>query len=161
MKKLILLLTVLLVGSCNSTQQSTPQPTTVADSSHHHSASPSAATASAKPTPDLPAFFKNAESLPQPLPPTLPPEKFTNEQIKKAYQVAREIPATLAQLPCFCYCDKGFGHKSLHSCYEDDHSAGCSTCIDEALMAYNLQIEQGQSVEQVRNTIIARFGSPN
>lgn len=157
MKKFILLAAVIFVAACNNAQQ----PPVVADASHHHSSSPSASTASAKPTPDLPAFFKNAESLPQPLPPTLPPEKFTNEQIKKAYQVAREIPATLAQLPCFCYCDKGFGHKSLHSCYEDDHSAGCSTCIDEALMAYNLQIEQGQSIEQVRNTIIARFGSPN
>ena len=156
MKKLLLLAAVIFVASCNNT----PQNPVVADASHHHSASPSASTASVRPTPELPAFFKNPESLP-PLPPTLPPEKFTNEQIKKAYQVAREIPATLAQLPCFCYCDKGFGHKSLHSCYEDDHSAGCSTCIDEALMAYNLQIEQGQSVAQVRNTIIARFGSQN
>lgn len=161
MKKLIFLLAVILCGSCNSTQQTTQQQTPVAaESSHHHSAATSDQ-ASAKPTPDLPAFFKDAASIPQPLPPTLSPEKFTNPQIKLAYQAAKEIPATLAQLPCFCYCDKGFGHKSLHSCYEDDHSAGCSTCIDEALMAYNLQKEQGQSPEQVRSIIIAKFGSPN
>ena len=76
---------------------------------------------------------------------------------REAYAVAKKIPETLAQLPCYCYCDQSIGHKSLHSCYEDDHSATCSTCIEEALLAYRLQTEQGMTPPQVRSEIIARF----
>ena len=52
---------------------------------------------------------------------------------------SREAPQLIAQLPCYCYCDRGFGHKSLHSCFVDDHAAQCAVCVDEALLAYNLQ----------------------
>lgn len=90
------------------------------------------------------------------LPPTLPPERFFG-QARLAYQIAREIPQTLAQLPCYCYCDETLGHKSLHTCYESDHSAHCATCVNEALLAYRLQKEQGLTVPQIRERIIAQF----
>lgn len=151
MKKLSLFIFALVLAACNTSQQSQ-----TADSSHQHAAaSVQSATQTKEP---LPAFFTDAASLPKPLPPTLSPEKFSGADVKKAYQIAREIPETLAQLPCFCYCDRAFGHKSLHSCYETDHSAGCSTCTDEALLAYQLQKEDGLSPAQVREKIIARFG---
>lgn len=139
---------VAALTACNSSHHAPPTQTTHA----HHQTPPAQ---SSKPT--LPAFFKDAASIPKPLPPTLSPDKFSGAEVKKAYQVAKEIPETLAQLPCFCYCDRGFGHKSLHSCYEDDHSAGCSTCIDEALMAYKLQKEEKLTPEQVREKIIAKY----
>src|SRR2546428_1569223 len=66
----------------------------------------------------VPAHFTEPQDLKN-LKPTLSPEQFTGK-VRKAYQVAKEIPQTLTQLPCFCYCDS-IGHKSLHSCYEDDH----------------------------------------
>ncbi|HEX8139032.1 MAG TPA: CYCXC family (seleno)protein [Pyrinomonadaceae bacterium] len=103
----------------------------------------------------VPAHEKEAPSL-SALPPTLPPERFFG-QARLAYQVAREIPQTLAQLPCYCYCDETFGHKSLHTCYESDHSAQCATCVNEALLAYRLQKEQGLSPAQIRERIIAEF----
>lgn len=106
-------------------------------------------------TPRVPAHHNNAESA-RPLVATLDPELFDGK-IRQAYQVAREIPETLAQLPCYCYCDEGFGHKSLHTCYEDDHSAHCATCIDEALMAYQLQKEQNLTPAQIRNRIVETF----
>jgi hypothetical protein len=87
---------------------------------------------------------------------TLDPNLFAGKT-RQAYQVAQEIPDTLAQLPCYCYCDQGFGHKSLHSCYEDDHSAHCSTCVDEALMAYQLQTVQKLGPAQIRERIIEEF----
>ncbi len=86
---------------------------------------------------------------------TLSPDKF-NGVTRDAYRVAREIPQTLAQLPCYCHCDRGMGHKSLHSCFEDDHAAHCATCVDEALMAYQLQ-KRGLSPAQIREQIIAQF----
>lgn len=137
------------LSACNQSQPAAPVAT--AHTPHQAETAPRNA-------PALPAFFKDAASIPKPLPPTLSPDKFGGAQVRQAYQVAKEIPETLAQLPCFCYCDKGFGHKSLHSCYEDDHSAGCSTCIDEALLAYQLQKEEKLPPEQVREQIIAKFG---
>jgi len=56
------------------------------------------------------------------LPRTLDPNLFKGET-KQAYQIAREIPAILAQMPCFCECDV-FGHENLLDCFIDLHGAG-------------------------------------
>lgn len=53
--------------------------------------------------------------------PTLSPERF-NGKVKKAYEIARAIPEVLDQLYCYCQC-QSIGHKSLLSCYVDDHAA--------------------------------------
>ena len=103
----------------------------------------------------VPAHFEDVRSLSN-LPPTLPPERFFG-QARQAYQVAKEIPQVLAQLPCYCHCDESFGHKSLHSCYETDHSSQCAVCVNEALLAYRLQKEQGLTAPQIRARIIAEF----
>jgi hypothetical protein len=101
----------------------------------------------------VPAHY---ESPPTSLPPTLAPEKFPGK-IRAAYQAAKDIPLTLAQLPCYCHCDRSMGHKSLHSCFEDEHASHCATCTDEALMAYRLQNEQHLSAKQIRERIIAAY----
>ncbi|HEX8143902.1 MAG TPA: CYCXC family (seleno)protein [Pyrinomonadaceae bacterium] len=103
----------------------------------------------------VPAHYEQVKSASE-LPPTLSPERFFG-QARLAYKVAQEIPQTLAQLPCYCYCDETIGHKSLHSCYESDHSASCATCVNEALLAYRLQKEQGLTAPQIRERIIAEF----
>ncbi|HKS26698.1 MAG TPA: CYCXC family (seleno)protein [Pyrinomonadaceae bacterium] len=104
----------------------------------------------------VPAYVTDGKALAS-LGPTLPPEKFFGKA-REAYQAVREIPQTIAQLPCYCYCDEGFGHKSLYTCYESDHSAQCATCIQEALLAYRLEKEQGLSPAQIRDRIIQEFG---
>lgn len=53
---------------------------------------------------------------------TLDPNLFKGKA-KKAYQVAREIPKILAQMPCFCECEP-FGHENLLDCFIDNHGAG-------------------------------------
>ncbi len=103
----------------------------------------------------VPAHYEDAQSA-KPFKATLDPQQFFGKA-RQAYEVAREIPETLAQLPCYCYCDQGMGHKSLHSCYESDHSAHCATCVDEALMAYQLEKEQRLSPAQIRQKIVERF----
>lgn len=55
--------------------------------------------------------------------PTLSPTLFTGK-IAQAYQAAREIPQVLDQLYCYCQCQESHGHKSLLSCYVDNHAAG-------------------------------------
>ena len=113
--------------------------------------------ASKSQTPRVPAHYQDAQSA-QPLAPTLDPQQFFG-QARAAYQVAREIPETLAQLPCYCYCDEGHGHKSLHTCFETDHSSMCAVCVSEALMAYKLQKEDGLTPAQVRERIIAQYSA--
>ena len=55
---------------------------------------------------------------------TLDPMQFNNNQyIREAYTVAKKIPWILDSIYCFCYCKESFGHKSLLSCYVDDHAS--------------------------------------
>lgn len=153
MKYLILIVVLLIatvaalfVTRASRTNEPEPRPPVV-----EKQVTPPPATASAR----VPAHYEQAPSL-RSLGPTLAAEKFSGKT-REAYQVAKDIPQTLAQLPCYCHCDRGMGHKSLHSCFEDDHAAHCATCTDEALMAYRLQKEQHLSAKQIREQIIAQF----
>jgi len=56
------------------------------------------------------------------LPKILDPNLFKGKA-KRAYQVAKEIPEVLAQMPCFCECDV-YGHENLLDCFIDSHGAG-------------------------------------
>lgn len=106
----------------------------------------------------IPAYQSAAETTK--LGPTLSPEQFIGKT-REAYKVARQIPATLAQLPCYCECDRGYGHKSLHSCFEDEHASHCVVCVDEALLAYQLQTREKMTPEQVRQQIIETYSRGN
>lgn len=55
---------------------------------------------------------------------TLDPDLFSDPKVKRAYQAARDVPWVLDSIRCFCFCDESFRHKSLLSCYVDDHGAG-------------------------------------
>ena len=90
------------------------------------------------------------------LAPTLDPERFTG-MTRDAYRAVRQIPTTIAQLPCYCHCDEGFGHKSLYSCFEDDHAAHCAVCVNEALLALMLEKEQKLTPAQIRERIVAQY----
>jgi hypothetical protein len=69
-----------------------------------------------------------------------------------AYELAAKIPAILHQQPCYCYCDRGMGHNSLHSCFENTHGAQCSICLKEAYYAYSKH-KQGKTAAQIRKGI--------
>lgn len=104
----------------------------------------------------VPRFAATAADLKN-LPPVLPASQFTG-LTRMAYAAVKEIPQTIAQLPCYCHCDEGFGHKSLQTCFVDDHAAHCATCIEEALLAYKLQKEERLTPAQIRERIIAQYG---
>ncbi|MBI5681599.1 MAG: hypothetical protein HZC45_00235 [Deltaproteobacteria bacterium] len=89
--------------------------------------------------------------------PTLSPVKFTG-RTAKAYQIAKEIPEVLDSLYCYCRCKENFGHKSLLSCYVDDHAAYCDVCMDEAIIAYDLY-KQGKDVISIRKYIDKKYSS--
>lgn len=107
--------------------------------------------------PRIPAHFETPPSKGS-LSPTLDPEPFTGPT-RAAYQAVKEIPQTIAQLPCYCHCDEGFGHKSLHSCFEDDHGAHCAVCVNEVLMAYRMEKEMKLTPAQIRERIVAYYSA--
>jgi ABC-type nickel/cobalt efflux system permease component RcnA len=146
---LLIVAAVWMVNSANRkpepstrTSEITPAPST---SQHEHSAAAKT----------IPAHFEVAPSKSS-LGPTLEPSQFSGIT-RDAYRAAREIPLTLAQLPCYCHCDQGFGHKSLYSCFEDDHASHCDVCVREAVLALKLEREQKLTPAQIRDTIVAQY----
>jgi hypothetical protein len=70
-----------------------------------------------------------------------------------AYELAAKIPKILYQQPCYCYCDRSMGHKSLHSCFSSTHGAECGTCLKELYYTYTMN-KQGKTARQIRAGII-------
>ncbi len=56
---------------------------------------------------------------------TLDPTSFSDPTVKEAYRIAKEIPWVLDSIYCYCMCEESpaFKHKSLLSCYVDNHAA--------------------------------------
>jgi hypothetical protein len=56
---------------------------------------------------------------------TLAPSFFKDGRVRAAYQAAKEIPWVLDSIYCYCQCEESpaFRHKSLLSCYVDNHAA--------------------------------------
>lgn len=144
---------VLMVNSAN-TNQSQPASSRVAATpvpeAHQH-----AATTAPAPALVIPAFLSVAPSKAS-LGPTLEPEQFTGVT-RDAYRAVKQIPVTIAQLPCYCHCDRGFGHKSLYTCFEDDHASHCAVCVNEALLAIRLEREQKLKPAEIRAKIIEEY----
>ena len=103
----------------------------------------------------VPAYYAT-EPQPDTLAPTLSPDNFWGNS-RQAYDVAKKIPQTLAQLPCYCHCDIAHGHQSLQSCFVTEHADSCGICIGEALMAYQLE-KQKVPMQEIRKRIIAAYG---
>jgi hypothetical protein len=151
----LIVLGIILVASCTSQNRGHNSGAHQAEHQQHQAASKSPSPKVSKAKARVPAFQIDEASLNN-LPITLSPDKFTGST-RKAYQIAREIPKVLAQLPCYCYCDGAHGHKSLHTCYMSDHSANCGICLDETFMAYRLYKEKNMSPEQIREQIMIEF----
>ena len=108
---------------------------------------------------DIPAYHDAAPRKTVKLAPILKPEALDLKQTaysdaqKKAYLIAAKIPGVLYQQPCFCHCDRHFGHDSLRGCFTDRHGAECGTCMAEALYAYKMT-KQGKTPKEIRAGIM-------
>jgi hypothetical protein len=80
------------------------------------------------------------------------------KEVVPAYEIARKHPATLDRLHCFCECQESmrFRHRTLLTCFTDDHAAGCGICLREALMAGELK-QKGFTDEEIENLIESSF----
>jgi hypothetical protein len=95
----------------------------------------------------------HAYALKPPIPKTLDPNQFPDALNRNVYALAAKIKPVLYQQPCYCYCDRHEGHKSLLDCYATDHGSKCDICQKEAVLAYQLT-RKGKTPEQIRAAII-------
>ncbi|SEF72443.1 Protein of unknown function with PCYCGC motif-containing protein [Bryocella elongata] len=107
------------------------------------------------PASDVPAYHPAAPSAA--MPPLMHGTQLSGEYFTHGYQVtsykmAASVERVLWQEPCYCRCDRGMGHKSLHSCFEVTHGAACSTCMKEAAYTYQ-ETKKGRSPAQIRDAI--------
>lgn len=102
---------------------------------------------------ETPPYHKSAKDA-EPLPQTLPASDFRDHPlVAQAYEIAHEIPLVLAQQPCYCHCDREFGHGSLLDCFTSTHTAGCGVCMGETFYAYQMT-KQGKTPAEIRQGII-------
>jgi len=106
----------------------------------------------------VPAYNSAPPPKGKKLPPILPKENLWAENAQypfqtHAYELAAKIPNVIHQQPCYCYCDRGMGHNSLHSCFENTHGAQCATCLKELYYSYQ-QHQKCKTAAQIRAGII-------
>lgn len=66
------------------------------------------------------------------------PDRFVEPDIKHSYWVARQIPALLNKLYCWCGCENRGEHRSNLECFEDQMAVDCLACRGTAEMAYEM-----------------------
>lgn len=106
----------------------------------------------------VPAFHDKPPAKGEVLPPVLTESQLTQQGMNQPAQIASykavaKMPAVMYQEPCYCYCDRNHGHKSLHSCFESTHGASCGVCMGEALYSYQMS-KKGWSPTQIRDGIL-------
>jgi hypothetical protein len=102
--------------------------------------------------------FNAAPAKGEKLPPILTRDQLWGDNAQypyqlHAYELAAKIPGVIYQQPCYCYCDRGMGHNSLHSCFSGTHGAQCDTCMKELYYTYQMH-KQGKTARQIRSGII-------
>lgn len=132
MKRFLTLALVILAALSMSAQRSSPR-----DIPAYNAEAPKKGT---KQRPILPVMMRTGPS-------------FQHAYQKKAYAAAEKIPDVLHQQPCYCYCDRGFGHNSLRTCFETDHGAHCAACMQEAFYTAKM-VKQKKTPAQIRDGII-------
>jgi hypothetical protein len=95
----------------------------------------------------------HAYALKPPYPATLDPKQFPDALNRNVYALAAKIKPVLYQQPCYCYCDRHEGHKSLLDCFATDHGTQCDICQKEAVLAYRMT-RKGKTPAQIRAAII-------
>jgi hypothetical protein len=79
-------------------------------------------------------------------------------EIVEIYDMIREIPEVADGIGCGCPCPALPTYRSLLTCYHATGMAmGCPICQDEARLVYRRH-KEGQSLDQIRRAIDARFG---
>lgn len=105
----------------------------------------------------MPAFHAGPPAKGEVVPAVLTEKQLADQGLTQpgqiaAYKAVAKAPAVMYQEPCYCYCDRGHGHTSLHSCFESTHGANCGVCMGEALYSYQMS-KKNWSPAKIRDGI--------
>jgi hypothetical protein len=100
----------------------------------------------------VPAYHDAAPQ--EALPPIMSPDAVSDTLNKNAYAIASKVSPILYQQPCYCYCDRANGHKSLRDCYTSKHATTCTVCQRELFYVYE-QSQKQKNATQIRKGIMA------
>src|SRR5258705_4072979 len=92
-------------------------------------------------------------ALNPPFPATFDPKQFPDALNRNVYGLAAKVKPVLYQQPCYCYCDRSIGHKSLLDCFASEHGSQCDICQKEAVLAYQ-QTQKGKKPAPISAAII-------
>jgi len=84
---------------------------------------------------------------------------FYTGKVAEAYRIAAEIPKVIDSQFCYCYCKKNHQHKTLLTCFTNEHGSKCDTCINEVLYAYELY-KQGKTLDEIIVSVDKKFYRP-
>jgi hypothetical protein len=79
-------------------------------------------------------------------------------RVAEVYAMAAQIPDVLDGIYCHCDCSKHSGHRSLLTCFQDDHGAACDVCLTEAALAFRM-IGEGRSLKEIRKAVDALYAA--
>lgn len=77
-------------------------------------------------------------------------------RVAEVYEMAARIPEVLDGLYCHCDCSRHSDHRSLLTCFQDDHGAACDVCLTEAALAFRMTGE-GRSLKEIRTAVDALY----
>jgi len=89
----------------------------------------------------------------------LDPARFADSRQREAYAAARQIPAVLNQLYCWCGCKENSAthHRALLECFESEHASSCDVCMGEAMIAKSLVAQGVTDVRRIQDRIDIGF----
>jgi hypothetical protein len=77
-------------------------------------------------------------------------------RIAQVYEMVAQIPEVIDGIYCHCDCSKHSDHRSLLTCFQDDHGAACDVCLSEASLAFRM-VGEGRSLKEIRRAVDALY----
>jgi hypothetical protein len=90
----------------------------------------------------------------------LNPNQFADKDVRHAYGVATQIPATLNKLYCWCGCENRGVHRSNLQCFEDQMAVTCAVCQGTAEIAWQMTQAGVEDVGKIQAAVDAKW-APN
>lgn len=90
----------------------------------------------------------------------LNPNQFSDKDVRHAYLVATQIPATLNKLYCWCGCENRGVHRSNLQCFEDQMAVTCAVCQGTAEIAWQMTKAGVKDAGKIQAAVDAKW-APN
>jgi len=90
------------------------------------------------------------------------PASFSNPDVRDTYEKAKLVADRLDGMYCYCKCKEnpGLKHKSLLTCFQDEHAAECGICLNESKQAF-LDFKDDMPVEVTKKAVDLMYNQGN